>query len=530
MQTITALPRRSEVPTTPPTLRRAPPAQVRRTEPRKDAAGLEITEPLVLPDLRLIRKFWQDDRVRCETFRPADMLVGLVVLLTAVLVTNLDSMPHGFEQFLLNRFTPRNLLLLGSFVLLWRVVFGLFGLYDPRHLRDSREEAWRVLGACTVLSTATLPLLSLQTGGAFRTSTAALLWLLAPGGTLAIRHLLRLPLTASRSATERRVLVVGSGPRAHRLYHDLTDDRRSGIEVVGFVDTNDQILHPEIRARWLGTLDDLEGILMRNVVDEVVIALPVRSCYERIQSTIRLCEREGIESNYLANVFESRLSKPQHCETGGCAPLVRHRVAAEDGRLVIKRAFDIVAASVGMMVLVPLFVVVALAIKLTSPGPVFFAQKRYGHHKRLFSMYKFRTMVSDAETLQFAVEALNEAGGPIFKIKNDPRVTRIGALLRRTSIDELPQLFNVLRGEMSLVGPRPMSTRDVRRFEESWLMRRFSVRPGITGLWQVSGRSELTFDDWIALDLQYIDNWSLWLDLRILIQTIPAVLRGSGAM
>jgi lipopolysaccharide/colanic/teichoic acid biosynthesis glycosyltransferase len=160
---------------------------------------------------------------------------------------------------------------------------------------------------------------------------------------------------------------------------------------------------------------------------------------------------------------------------------------------------------------------------------VLFAQERYGYMKRRFRMQKFRTMVVEAERLQATLEQWNEASGPIFKIRNDPRITRVGRLLRRSSLDELPQLWHVLTGEMSLVGPRPMSSRDVSRFEDPWLMRRFSVRPGLTGLWQVSGRSELGFEQWIRLDLEYIDQWSLWLDWQIVLKTIPAVLKGTGA-
>ena len=174
--------------------------------------------------------------------------------------------------------------------------------------------------------------------------------------------------------------------------------------------------------------------------------------------------------------------------------------------------------------------IVALAVKLTSPGPVLFKQPRYGYNRRRFPMYKFRTMVKDAEQRLKELEHLNEAAGPVFKIKKDPRLTSIGGFLRSTSIDELPQLFNVLLGHMSLVGPRPLPVRDVSRFSEATLMRRFSVLPGMTGLWQVSGRSSLGFNDWIALDLKYIDNWSLLEDLRILLITVPVVLRGRGAM
>jgi exopolysaccharide biosynthesis polyprenyl glycosylphosphotransferase len=197
--------------------------------------------------------------------------------------------------------------------------------------------------------------------------------------------------------------------------------------------------------------------------------------------------------------------------------------------MMIKRALDVLGSLLLLLLLAPLFSIVALLIKLTSEGDVFFLQERVGYNKRKFLIYKFRTMVPNAEKMMAELENLNEVSGPVFKIKNDPRMTRLGKLLRRTSIDELPQLFNVLKGDMSLVGPRPLPVRDYQGFNEDWQRRRFSVRPGITCLWQVTGRCSITFEQWMKLDLQYLDEWSLWLDLKILARTIPAVLKGSGA-
>jgi exopolysaccharide biosynthesis polyprenyl glycosylphosphotransferase len=209
--------------------------------------------------------------------------------------------------------------------------------------------------------------------------------------------------------------------------------------------------------------------------------------------------------------------------------LVASPRAPEGWRLLAKRSIDLVGASAGLLVLSPVLLVSAVAIKITSRGPVLFTQPRYGLNRRLFKMYKLRTMVANADALQDGLESQNEATGPVFKIRNDPRVTTVGRWLRRTSIDELPQLLNVLRGDMSLVGPRPLPTRDVHRFSEAALMRRFSVRPGLTCLWQISGRNEVSFEDWMKLDLTYIDNWSLLLDLKILLKTVPVVLLGRGA-
>jgi exopolysaccharide biosynthesis polyprenyl glycosylphosphotransferase len=195
----------------------------------------------------------------------------------------------------------------------------------------------------------------------------------------------------------------------------------------------------------------------------------------------------------------------------------------------IKRLLDVGVATFVIALFSPIFLVAALAIKLTSPGPAFFLQERLGLNKRRFKIFKFRTMVPNAEKLMGGLEKQNEASGPVFKIRNDPRITPIGKLLRRSSIDELPQLFNVLTGDMSLVGPRPLPIRDYEGFNEDWQRRRFSVKPGITCLWQVNGRSGISFDQWMLLDLQYMDEWSLWLDLKILAKTVPAVVRGSGA-
>jgi exopolysaccharide biosynthesis polyprenyl glycosylphosphotransferase len=263
-------------------------------------------------------------------------------------------------------------------------------------------------------------------------------------------------------------------------------------------------------------------------VDEVLIGLPIKSRYEQIQQAIAICERVGVPAKYPTDLFRTRLQIPRF-EPGEDTPVMALDVAPSDARLVFKRAMDVAGAAVLLVVLSPVFLVVAVTVKFTSTGPAFFAQERYGYMKRRFRMLKFRTMVVDAERRQEELEDRNEAVGPIFKIKDDPRVTGVGRFLRRSSLDELPQLWNVLTGEMSLVGPRPMSLRDVSRFEDPWLMRRFSMRPGLTCLWQISGRSDLSFDRWIALDLEYIDRWSLPLDLVILLQTIPAVLLGKGA-
>jgi exopolysaccharide biosynthesis polyprenyl glycosylphosphotransferase len=324
--------------------------------------------------------------------------------------------------------------------------------------------------------------------------------------------------------SRRRVVIVGSGPRALRVARHL----EATAELLGFVDSNVTPADPAVERRKLGRLDDLERILMIHALDEVVIALPVKSQYAQIQRAINVCEHTGTEAKYLADVFTCPATRPR-TDLGGMPPLISTRVSVGAGAAALKRATDVMGALLALILTLPLMVLIALTVKLSSEGPVFFVQERFGRNKRRFSMIKFRTMVAGAEAMQGALESRNESRGPVFKIRDDPRVTPLGRLLRRTSLDELPQLLNVLRGEMSLVGPRPLPTRDVLRFREARLMRRFSVRPGITGVWQVSGRSEVAFDDWVSMDLHYIERWSFGLDLRILARTVPAVLTGRGA-
>jgi exopolysaccharide biosynthesis polyprenyl glycosylphosphotransferase len=360
--------------------------------------------------------------------------------------------------------------------------------------------------------------------GAFGYATVASFWVISIPVLITVRGFLR-SLAAGNVAPVREVLIVGSGPRALEVFERMEEDAEDR-RVVGFVDTASEVSSDLVRRRLLGGLDALESLLMHRAIDEVVIALPMKSCYNQIQDAIAACQRVGVRARYLADIFTHRAPGPVD---GAAFSLVEVPIAQDDYRLLIKRVVDVVGSAAGLALLSPLFLAVALAIKATSSGPVFFAGERYGYNRRRFRMYKFRTMVENAESLQHLYEDKNEVNGPIFKIRDDPRITPIGRLLRRTSIDELPQLINVLVGDMSLVGPRPLPNRDVQRFTEAALMRRFSVRPGITCTWQVSGRSNLGFEDWIALDLRYIDQWSLGLDLLILLRTIPAVLKGTGA-
>jgi exopolysaccharide biosynthesis polyprenyl glycosylphosphotransferase len=464
-----------------------------------------------------------------ELCRSTDIAVALLVLGTAFLIANAGRMPHGWDDFLLLRLNFSKLIQLSIFALLWQQIFLLFGLYEKDRRPSLRDEVPAVVAACTLGVLASFGLAFLSESGAFNGAVPLVAWAPIVVATLTARYGVRKLAERSHRRGAKRVLVVGSGPLAYLVCREFADQSVAGDrELVGFVDSNPNIQFAEIRTRMVGTLEQLETILMHMVVDEVLIALPIKSRYTEIQRVIEECERAGVQSRYSPDVFRTTIASAR-LDLSDRQPAVAMHVVPDDHRLIIKRATDIVGAAVGLALIAPLLALIAIAIKLTSPGPVLFVQERYGWRKRRFKMLKFRTMVTNAEALQGTLEGRNEAVGPVFKIRDDPRVTKLGRLLRKTSLDELPQLWNVLRGEMSLVGPRPLPIRDVSRFSEAWLMRRFSVTPGITGLWQVSGRSNLGFHQWVALDLEYIDRWSLALDILILVRTVPAVFRATGA-
>ncbi|MBN1269175.1 MAG: sugar transferase [Kiritimatiellae bacterium] len=277
---------------------------------------------------------------------------------------------------------------------------------------------------------------------------------------------------------------------------------------------------------YLGTVDDLPTVLHRHTVDHVVLN-PGQENFAEVQRAISICETEGVETWLIAKFFKTSVARAQVDEFQGLPMVIFSSTPTVSWALFLKRVIDIVGSLLLLLVMSPVMIAATIAIKLGSPGPVIFTQRRCTLHGRTFSMYKFRTMVSEAENLRDELTARNEMSGPVFKVKNDPRVTRVGAFLRRHSLDELPQLFNVLKGDMSLVGPRPPIPEEVAKYE-NWQRRRLSMRSGITGLWQVSGRNQIDFDEWMRLDLKYIDEWSLLLDLRILVKSVAVVFVGTG--
>ena len=325
-----------------------------------------------------------------------------------------------------------------------------------------------------------------------------------------------------------QMLLVGAGDVGRMVMRTVAARPDFGYQMIGFLDDNPAKGTTDIGPfRALGAVDNLSQILETNKVDTVIICLPWQS-HRMIQRLLRTCESCHIRAQVVPDLFQ--LTKNQvHVEELNGIPLISTRdISIRGWNLLVKRAFDLVLGTAFSIVALPFILLIALAIKLDSRGPVFYMQTRIGKNGEPFRCYKFRSMVEGADDLRQEISDLNEASGPWFKVRNDPRRTRVGRMIRRYSLDELPQLINVLRGEMSLVGPRPNLPEEVDQYQE-WHKRRLTVSPGITGLWQVSGRSDLTFDEMVLLDIYYVENWNIILDLSILLRSLPAILRGRGA-
>jgi len=459
----------------------------------------------------------------------AAFLLAALTVMTSLHRAHAVTLTELFEM----RVKIQNLAIFILFTIAWHFVFSGFGLYKSRRLSDRSSEVLDVIKA-TSLGTVMI----VAGTAVFHVTLAtplflSVFWAASTLATVGSRLVLRAVLVwvRKRGRNLRDVLIVGTNSRAVQFAGKLQSHPEMGYRVMGFVDQDWSGMDAFRRSGYAVTCDfaGVPQYLRSSVVDEVVMALPMRSFHYEASRIASHCEEQGITVRMLSNLFNLKLARSS-AETWEGDALITHKTGRLEGwPVVAKRIFDLVVSLILLLFLSPLLLFVALLIKLTSPGPVMFKQNRLGLNKRRFYIYKFRTMVPDAEQRMREVEHLNEVSGPVFKIKNDPRITPLGRFLRKTSIDELPQLINVLLADMSLVGPRPLPVRDYEGFNEDWQRRRFSVKPGITCLWQVKGRSSIAFEQWMQLDLQYIDKWSLWLDMQILMWTIPAILKGSGA-
>ena len=403
----------------------------------------------------------------------------------------------------------------------------LFGSWSLHRVADYTFAIIKAIGTALVVSTV---LMTLLTGEKVNRQFLTTFCLASPFAILGIR------LTASwvidiahqRGFWLRRTLIIGANERAKHLIQILQKEKHQ--QIIGFLD-EDPGRAPiliETGCTWLGSVSDLSNLLSQQTIHEIYVCLPLRSSYEMIRSVVAQCEQTSTSVHVIADLFPMRVANSRLMYIEEIPLVCLSAIPETQFWLAIKRFVDITVSTLLLIPLMPLFFLIGLAIKLESPGPVFFLQQRVGQNQRLFKMIKFRTMVANAEALKKDLEALNEADGPVFKIRNDPRITRLGRFMRKYSVDELPQLINVWVGHMSLVGPRPPIPKEVAEY--TWEQRRrLSVRPGMTGLWQVSGRSDVGFEEWVHLDLTYIDTWSVKSDFLILLRTFGAVLRGRGA-
>lgn len=463
------------------------------------------------------------------------ILAGAFFLAAAAVSEDIETV--RFYQFLFLRIRVVNFALYLAFAWCWYGIFWSLGLYHSHRFRSWQSELKDVVQAALW---GTLVLLGMGTLFSMALITPTFLmffWLAASVATLTSRLVLRYVLEElrRRGTWVENLLIIGTNQRAVHFAQKIDNRLELGCRIIGFVDDP-----------WPGTakflesgyplVADLRGFndfLKKHVVDEVIIDLPLNTFYRQTQDIVRHCLEQGVlvrflsDSFYLLRNMKLAQVKFDHFEGEVLLSVQHSRMAGWP--IVAKRAFDLLGAFLLFLTFSPLFFLIAVLIKATSPGPVFFVQERVGQNKRLFRMYKFRTMVQGAEHRLAELEHLNEVDGPVFKIRDDPRLTPVGGWLRRTSLDELPQLINVLLGDMSLVGPRPLPVRDYQGFNQDWHRRRFSVRPGLTCLWQINGRSNLSFEEWMSLDMYYIDHWSLGLDLKILLLTFPALIREQGA-
>jgi len=336
----------------------------------------------------------------------------------------------------------------------------------------------------------------------------------------------------SKGLNYRTVMIVGTGRRGLEIARMLREHKYWGYKLIGFVSDGHRLPNGWARYRVFGNVPELKTILesqqqAQEPVDEIVFAV-TRKKLDEMKQIFLMCEELGIRTRVAMNFFQNRVARIEIEELEGVPFLTFTTTPSDETQLAFKRLLDIAVSVLILTLAAPMILLAALAIKLSSPGSVFFKQRRVGLNGRSFTLYKFRTMIEDAHERRLEVSHLNEMTGPVFKAKDDPRVTGVGRVLRRFSLDELPQLWNVLKGDMSLVGPRPPIPEEVASYHR-WHRRRLSMKPGLTCLWQISGRNNIDFDKWMQLDLQYIDNWSPSLDLKILLRTIPAVLSGRGA-
>jgi exopolysaccharide biosynthesis polyprenyl glycosylphosphotransferase len=470
-----------------------------------------------------------------DCFKFIDLLLIVVAFLLAAAASNKPWNVQHFLDIIEMRISMVNFALFILFSLTWHLIFVHYDLYNSHRLSKCSEELLKIVKAITICSCFLFLLDSINDIKLINMVFLQYFWIssviLFCLSRIILRSLLGLLRVSGRNL--RRALIIGTNARAHAYVHYLEKEKRLGYIVLGYVDNQRASSERTSHITTSPIVCDLAGFqdyIRNNVVDEIFLFLPIKSFYSELNGIIAACEEQGIIVRMFTDLFKLKFAKASIEQIGGDKLLTLYTGKMNRRKILVKEIIDYITAFILILLVSPILLVTALLIKITSPGPVFFRQDRLGLYKRRFKIIKFRTMGIDAEKKLQSLEHLNEVQGKgAFKIKNDPRVTPIGKYLRALSIDELPQLFNILKGDMSLVGPRPLTVRDYQGFSIDHQRRRFSVKPGMTCLWQTQGRSNIPFDEWMKLDMEYIDTWSLWLDIKILLQTVPAVLKTKGA-
>ncbi|NIR51191.1 sugar transferase [candidate division KSB1 bacterium] len=427
-------------------------------------------------------------------------------------------------------FTEKNAILIFSSIPIWLFLLSIQGAYKELRTKTIGKQ-FEIILKSSILTTITLGSLIFifkmtLTSRLFIAITSIVTIILLIGAKILLNRFF--DYMHKKGYNQINLLIVGTGKRAQEFIKVVKNHSNWGLRIVGLIDDEHGMFGKDIEGfRVLGRLQDIPFILHRIVVDRVIFVVP-RLWLNRIDEAILACEREGISTSISMDLYNLRVAKVRQTDFYGFPLLEFETFSAKQWQLFFKRVIDILLSLTLLLLFSPLIIVAIIAIKLESKGPVLFSQVRSGLNGRKFKLYKFRTMVVGAEMKKRELEKMNEMDGPVFKIRHDPRITRVGAILRKTSIDEIPQLINVLKGDMSIVGPRPPLPVEVELYK-MWQRRRLSLKPGLTCIWQVSGRNRIQFEKWMEMDLEYIDKWSLWLDFKILFKTVFVVLFGYGA-
>lgn len=431
---------------------------------------------------------------------------------------------YQIKHVITDKSWPEHFVIFIIYFMAWIIGSNIYKVYQSRRFMSAGREMSQILKAHFFSLACSMILINLYSPNLLRNRFFFYFGAFVVSLTIGMHIMTRLMLQAWRKLgrNTRYVLILGGGSAAKLYLQKVKKNPQLGYKVIGYIaPTKNGLEIP-----YLGDYSSLESIISMNIVDLTVVTALITE--KGVQESIEILDVMGKTVAVLLDDIVTKIARSRPIDFGGLSMVVYDTYPKRPWQEVGKRGMDIILSGIGLLVLSPVFIVVALAIKMTSKGPAVFAQERVGLNGRAFKIFKFRSMVVNAEELKARLAHLNEMSGPVFKITNDPRVTAVGKFIRKTSIDELPQLFNVFNGDMSLVGPRPPLTSEVNLYDSKH-RKRLAVRPGITCIWQISGRNEVDFEEWMEMDADYVDRWSLWLDVEILARTVPVVLGMKGA-